>query len=130
MNNLPTHALSVRQPWADHILFDNKCVENRTWRMPAKWIGVPVYLHAGKQPEPFDHYALPYRSNTKSALERRLGALLGIVEFGKPFTYAEPPHDWHIGPWCWPITHIQPLENPIPYRGQLGFFPVTLPEGV
>ena len=127
MNNLPTHALSVRQPWADHILYHDKYVENRTWRIPDKWVGVPVYLHAGKKPEPFDHFEPFFSSVLKEPLKKRLGAILGVVEFGKPFSYTEPPDDWHIGPWCWPITFSEPLLEPIPYRGMLGFFPVTLP---
>ena len=130
MNNLPTHALSVRQPWADLILFNTKRVENRTWRIPDKWVGVPVYLHAGKKPEPFDHYDFMYQPYPAS-LQVRLGAILGIVTFGRAFQPKEPKREWEIGPWCWPITEVNfVLANPIPYRGMLGFFPVTLPQRV
>ena len=44
-----THAISIRQPWADHILYDRKSVENRTWKLPERWFGVPLWLHAGKE---------------------------------------------------------------------------------
>ena len=30
-NHFPNCALSIRQPWAHHILFDGKRVENRSW---------------------------------------------------------------------------------------------------
>lgn len=45
MLNLPPdiRAISIRQPWCHHILFDGKDVENRSW--PTKFRGL-VLIHA------------------------------------------------------------------------------------
>ena len=42
-------ALTIRQPYADAIAFGTKRVENRTKRLPDKYVGVPVFLHAAKE---------------------------------------------------------------------------------
>lgn len=41
-------AISVRQPWAWLLLHKGKNVENRSWALPACYVGVPLLLHAGK----------------------------------------------------------------------------------
>ena len=48
-------ALSIKQPWADHILFRGKDVENREWAEPLRkverrQIGQRIQIHAGKKP--------------------------------------------------------------------------------
>ena len=44
-------ALSIRQPWADLILYAGKNIEKRTWRFPDKHKGERILIHAGKQPD-------------------------------------------------------------------------------
>ena len=68
MSTEPIKALSIKQPWADHILFDGKDVENRSWRLPPAMIGQRIQIHAGKRPDG------EYRGDPA-----RLGALLGEV---------------------------------------------------
>ena len=146
MTTRPTHAISVRQPWADLILFGDphlegtrhhrKDVENRTWQLPRKWFGVPMFLHAGKQNEwwaPSDPEYDPTRH----------GALLGVVTFEHVvqdayrhygeflFDKLRPPSRWAVeGQYHWLISAAEPLPDPIPYRGRLGVFPIDLPEEV
>lgn len=44
--HLPPKALSIRQPWADAIIWHDKDVENRNW--PTKFRG-PFCIHASKR---------------------------------------------------------------------------------
>ena len=125
-----THAISIRQPWADLILSGDKQIEYRTWPLPRVWLGVPMYLHAGKAPAPdFADDTIP---------SERYGAILGIVRFsvclrwdhrlgtvdqdGIQWSTVEP----FVGPYGWAIDYVESLSEPIPYRGQLRIFRVTL----
>ena len=114
-----THALSVRQPWADAILFSGKTVENRTWPLPNRWVGQRLWLHAGKRMDA----GAPRIADV--AADRR-GAVIGQVEFGNPYLLSEADAGdrWVAGPWCWPILVALPLDRPIPGPGRLAVFPV------
>ena len=57
--------------------------------------------------------------------DERYGAILGQIVFAD----CVDRHDsiWHSpGSWGWVIGRSVPLDKPIPYRGRLGFFPVTV----
>ena len=56
----------------------------------------------------------------------RLGMILGQVTFVGWTTESESR--WFVGPYGWLIQSAVALEEPIPYRGMLGIFPVALPE--
>ena len=43
-------AISVRQPWAYLICAGLKPIENRTWKLPEKYKGQRVLIHAGAKP--------------------------------------------------------------------------------
>lgn len=43
-------AISVKQPWAYLLCAGIKDIENRTWRLPKKYIGRRVYIHASAKP--------------------------------------------------------------------------------
>ena len=125
-----THAISIRQPWADAILSGDKQIEYRTWPLPKNWRSVPMYLHAGKAPAPdlADETIPP----------ERYGAILGIVRFsdcllwdhrlgtvdqdGIQWSTSEP----FVGPYEWVIDYVESFPEPIPYRGQLRIFRVRL----
>lgn len=44
-------ALSVKQPWAHLLCSGIKDIENRTWRLPEKYIGQRVLIHASAKPQ-------------------------------------------------------------------------------
>ena len=128
---MPRYAISVRQPWADAILTRGKTVENRTWCLPARMEGVPVWLHAGKKPDRLP-LVIPYLGETVAARglpqpgPDRYGAIVGIVTFAG---CAHREHDaalspWWFGPHGWRISHAESLEKPHPYPGKLRFFAV------
>ena len=44
-------AISVRQPWSYLICAGIKPIENRTWKLPEKYKGQRVLIHAGAKPD-------------------------------------------------------------------------------
>jgi hypothetical protein len=119
-------AISIMQPWPHAILCLGKNFENRSWRLPPKYDGVPVLIHAGKR---VDKPGLIY-------LEREAGytipsdlPLAGIVGFAV-FTVQcgqRRTSDWAVQGLCnWPI--VASGELPFhPCKGSLGFFKVSYP---
>jgi hypothetical protein len=109
-------AISIRQPWAHHILHSGKDVENRTW--PTKRRG-RVLIHTGRttveDPETIRRLGLP------------LGGIVGSVEI----VDCVPRSDsrWWSGPWGWVLRNPRPLPF-TPCQGALGFFRPDLPAGL
>ena len=106
-------ALSIKQPWADRILFAGKDVENRTWRLPASIIGQRISVHAGKHPD--GEYVGP---------QERLGAIVGEVTITGCIVAGEGGSDspWFQGPFGFTLADPMAYEDPLPCRGMLGFF--------
>ncbi|WP_299440223.1 ASCH domain-containing protein [uncultured Rhodospira sp.] len=108
-------AISIRQPWAHHILHDGKDVENRSW--PTKVRG-RVLIHAGlttvEAPETIRRLGLP------------LGGIVGSVEIVDCLDHSDSR--WWCGPWGWVLRDPRPLPF-VACRGKLGFFRPDLPAG-
>lgn len=104
----PRYALSIKQPWADHILFDGKDIENRDWRLPSRFVGQRILVHAGKLPDS------PYSKRD------RLGAILGEVTITGCVTHSES--QWFVGRYGFTLADPVAYDAPIPCRGRLGFF--------
>ena len=107
-------ALSIKQPWADYILFHGKDVENRKWAEPLRkvarrQIGQRIQIHAGKLPD--GEYDGP---------AERLGAILGEVTIAGCVT--ESQSGWWQGPFGLVLSDPIAYEKPLPCRGMLGFF--------
>ena len=123
-------AISVRQPWAAAMLYlpDPKDVENRTWPMPAKFIGKIILLHAGKaKPRPGE-WSGPLYERALCARPMLFGGIIGAVVFG-------PSVRGHASPWAEPGLYHWPIEQVLaceffPYSGQLGFFTVDIPDNI
>ena len=104
-------ALSIQQPHADEILLHGKDIENRTWKLPASMKGQRIYVHAGKNP-----------GGATRAARNRLGAIVGEVTIVDCVEWSDSP--WFEGPYGYVLAHPVAYREPIPYRGQLGFFEV------
>ena len=102
-------ALSIKQPWADHILFDGKDIENRTWPLPLHMIGQRIAVHAGKKAD--GRYDGP---------PERLGAILGEVTITG--CVVDSDSSWFNGPYGFTVENPVAYEKPLPCRGMLGFF--------
>lgn len=102
-------ALTVRQPWAAHIIHSGKDVENRTWLTNYRG---PLVIHAGRR---VDEAAPPFDGPVPR------GALIGMVDLvdvvgDHPSPWADP------GRWHWVLANPHPFPHPISYRGRPGLF--------
>lgn len=118
--NTPEYALSIKQPWADLILFRGKDIENRSWRLPGWMKDQRILIHAGKKPD-LDA-PLRYCAALAPNPELRTGAILGEVTIVDCVTESES--EWFLGPYGFVLADPKPWEKPLPCRGQLGFFKV------
>lgn len=133
---IPTHALSVRQPWASAIVFGEKRIENRTWRPTAQLQSGPfaMWIHASgfDNPVPTFHdgiatfagspaFVAAVRQGRHAAepvnrmwanLPTRCIIGAAIVE---RVVEAPPPGQlvWWAGPLAWVLREVVPLAEPV-----------------
>ena len=129
--------LSIKQPWAYLICSGIKPIENRTWKLPEKYIGERVLIHASAKPDNIK-LAIEGQATVKeiqllSALnycdENELySAIIGSVEIvdcviNHPSVWAEK------GVYNWVLANPILFDNPIlNVKGKLGFWDYDLPE--
>lgn len=121
MSEARMKALSIRQPWADAIIWHGKDIENRSW--PTRFRG-PVLIHAAKKWGPSERGDLTYIEGiTATKLEDTdrplLGGIIGKTEIVDCVQAWESP--WFFGPYGFVLRNAEPLDF-IPCRGALGFF--------
>lgn len=107
-------ALSIRQPFADKIIFRGKNIENRTWR--TKFRGT-VAIHAGMKLAEY----VELSDKEKKTLIR--GAIIGVVDIVD--CVGTHRSKWFNGPVGFVLKNPRPLKKPIPCKGKLGFWKVT-----
>lgn len=145
-------ALTVRQPWALHIMQSGKDVENRSRNIAGSYRG-PIAIHASLESDEEALRRLPMRPPNGIPRVFWTGVILGVVDLvdvhhsaashtssmpGEPVCFVDGPP---IGSLCseWAqfvptgVYHLvladpQPLPTPIPVRGRLGLW--TLPDDV
>ncbi len=112
-------ALSIRQPWADAIIWHGKDVENRTWW--TRYRG-PVLIHAAKvwgKEEQRTLLVLVSEGVFLDTNEPLLGGIIGRAEIVDCVTAMDSP--WFSGPYGFVLRNAEPLPFQ-PCRGALGFF--------
>lgn len=126
--------LSLTQPWATLVATGRKQVETRSWNTNYRG---PLYIHAAKR---FPAYARKFAGEIYGNLAVLPYIPLGaIVARAYLFDVRPTEHmlsritklellygDYSPGRFAWFLTNIEQLE-PIPYKGSLGLFEVTLP---
>lgn len=122
--DLPTKALSIRQPWVWAILNAGKRVENRPRRFHYRG---PICLHASQNKnrrcyedaanEIFDTIA-PYRAAPHANCAPR-GGIIGTAEIVDCVEESDSP--WFFGPYGLVLENVQPVDF-IPVKGALGLF--------
>ena len=123
-------ALSIRQPWAWHILHSGKDIENRTW--PTKFRG-RVLIHAAKgltrrEYDDVMEFLLVQclrgaARNTPKLSDLQRGGIVGSVEIVDCLRNHESDSPWFIGKFGFVLRDPQPLPF-IPLTGRLGLFDV------
>lgn len=125
-------AISMSRPWAFVVAKGWKDIENRKWYLPTKIadaLPVRIYIHAAKS---FDHAAPEFiRKNlTEDQLcefwknKHDIG-IIGEVTITACVRSSNSP--WFFGPWGFILEAAVLCDQPIPYKGSLGFFEVKLP---
>jgi len=116
-------ALTIRQPWAGAIAHQTKRVENRTWKLPAKYEGARILIHAGAQR---DRHAQVYGDYLDVYSAVVAVATITECHFSVAGTCC--------GPWGferayhWTLADVTALAEPVPAKGALGFW--TPPDDV
>ncbi len=122
-------AISIRQPWADAILFLGKDIENRTWK--PHFIG-KIFVHAGKSYDKSGERFILNQCRDRRDLnsffirsQNRKGGIVGAVEIidSYPFYNSPLPSKWEMGPICWRLKNPEPMNLRI-QNGRLGFWEV------
>lgn len=118
--DLPMLALSIRQPWADAIIWHGKDVENRNW--PTKFRG-PVCIHAGQRwgrAEKADLAFVEDITATKLEIDTPLlGGIVGVAEIIDCIEASDSP--WFFGSYGFVLRNARPIDF-IPVKGALSFF--------
>ncbi|WP_206520197.1 MULTISPECIES: hypothetical protein [unclassified Mesorhizobium] len=126
MEDLPTLALSVRQPWAHCLMMGWKPVENRSWRAgnPGLKFRGDFAIHAstGMTREEYADCAtlcrlIGFQCPPPAELAR--GGIVGVGTIVDIVTEFDSP--WFFGPKGLIIANARAVEF-IPVGGQLGFF--------
>ena len=129
--------LSLTQPWATLVAIGAKKVETRSWRTHYRG---RIYIHAAKafpkwaqyiaqETRPFsgvlnrpnDELPLGCLIATAKLVDCVPTAIVSVSEQERAFG------DYSIGRWAWFLEDIESIQQPIPWRGQLGLFTVEIP---
>lgn len=123
-----THAFTLCPLYAEAILSYGKDVENRSWRLPEDFIGVPLALHAGRRnpmlPE-INIFARPLLDHMGDIDLDALphGGIIGWIRFDRPVK--NYPSPWAVGGlWHWPILEAHRLPDTVPCNGHLMVWPI------
>ncbi|WP_417555622.1 hypothetical protein [Microbacterium sp.] len=133
--------LTVRNPWAQAIVWAGKDVENRTRNVAGGYRG-PVAIHAAARVNPIGEWYEFTKTHPRAAATLRnapsgpetFGAVIGVVDLvdvhWSGMECSRGPKRCHeyglCSPWAEAYTHHlvlanpRPLAEPIPYRGALG----------
>jgi hypothetical protein len=117
-------AISVRQPWANAIIYEGKTIENRSW--PTKLRGT-VAIHAARALDDaaFFRFVQAGGLNQQVKLTQDLvkklprGAVIGVVDVIDCVKESSSP--WFEGPYGFVLSNSRPLR-PVPCMGALQFF--------
>ena len=119
---------SVKQPWAYLLLNGLKDVENRSRPLPDSMVGQRVLVHTGKQRDrdvvrwTEDFGLPPATALVLTSNKLPTGALVGELTLTSCVEDSDSP--WFFGPYGWLVQDPYVYPEPIPYKGQLGFFDV------
>jgi len=139
--------LSVKQPWGYLLCVGIKDVENRTWKLPEKYKGERVLIHASADKklnllaltgEQYEDACNKFDwKETRSVDRWDRSAIIGSVEIvdcrvNHQSIWAEYTRGWPSDPkviYHWVLANPILFEKPIlNVKGKLGFWDYDLPE--
>lgn len=136
------NAITISQPYASLIAQGHKFVENRTWPAPSKAIGQDIAIHAGKGTQYVTRKQLADYPHgcvlaiaTLSLCVSRQSIIENTVYRPNELAYQTGKtwqelfsHQHTEGPFCWVLTNIRKLDQPVPASGNMGLWPWEMPE--
>lgn len=131
MVDLPRLAISVRQPWAWAIIYGGKDIENRRWSVysPSRRFTGRVAIHASSGMTRNEYreaaeFMEKLGVTCPPAVDLVRGAIIGTVEIIGSVTRVSRPttSKWFVGRFGLVLRGPEPIPEPIPVSGQLGFF--------
>lgn len=142
-------ALPLWQPWASLVAIGAKRIETRHWPCPRALIGKRIAIHATKttnelwiiRQQPFHRRLREARDAGTLVLvdgELPLGAIvatavidrctemneLGIAELQHTDPDEHAFGHYAIGRYAWVLRDVEPLAEPVPFKGSQGIFDV------
>jgi len=128
-------ALSYKQPWAYLVAAGIKPIENRTWKLPEKYKGQRVLIHAcGSQGKKFkinltdEQMLAAFGTISDQAINKNFefGAIIGSVEMvdcviNHLSIWAER-HSPPFKPFNWVLANPILFPEPIPAKGKQSFW--------
>ena len=137
-----TKCISIKQPFASLIVEDIKDIENRTWKLPEKYKGQRVLVHASSAKAQFNFTSLQHQELNRLNLRRWYdreqvkSAIIGSVEIvdcviNHPSIWAEKTKIPYLGDVLEDIKHLGRAErpNPLTYNWVLAN-PIKFPEPI
>ena len=127
--NIPSRALSVRQPWAWAIIHAGKDVENRSWQAVNHGLAVRgrIAIHAAKGMTKYEYddareFMAKIGVECPPAKDLLRGGIIGTVTVVD--VVSESASDWFFGPRGLVLADPEPC-NFCPSVGALGYFAWT-----
>lgn len=133
VGNGPTMpVITIWEPYASHIVFGSKRIENRDWKPWAKLMGRRIAIHAAMRPldvyDISDAQVQARRAGSSvltfplSELDARRGHIIGTAILSGWFESgggtAEP---WEVGRFCWRLADVRPCV-PVRAKGAQGIW--------
>lgn len=122
-------SLSRPWPWAFVNGAYPKNIENRSWKTNYRGF---IALHAAKSwdeqgkgyIEGVNGYLIPDKKEHPDSQIFAVGRLVNVFEFSNDMALqmAKPEALWAFGPYCWEITDIVALKNPVRCKGAQGLW--------
>ncbi|MBE3038659.1 MAG: ASCH domain-containing protein [Chloroflexi bacterium] len=116
-------ALSIRQPWAWAIFHAGKNFENRTWFHSYRG---RIVIHTGKAVDKSAVQKLRAKGH-QVPMNLPVGCLVGEVDIvGGVDRFGKKPvgNPWYEGEYGFFLANPKAYDDPVPYKGKLGFFEV------
>lgn len=129
MNDFPTIALSVRQPWAWAIIHAGKDIENRSWQAISHGFDrrgrIAIHASKGLSRDEYKNakdFMGSIRVECPAACDLLRGGIIGSVDVTD--VVDDSDSDWFFGPRGIVMRNPVPCEF-IPCLGMLGYFTWT-----
>lgn len=131
--------LPLWQPWASLMAAGVKSFETRSWHPPRGVVGSRIALHATKtRSELWRAQLRPFTSYLPDPATLPLGAIIATMvidhvvkitpEWAARLERDDPDEyafgDYTPGRYAWHAKWVEPLPQPLPYRGSQGVFEV------